>query len=610
MTRIIYSVLLLMTSYFGLAQASKKDSLINELNSVGSSSDKVFVLLELARHHLYKSIDSTNNYITQAKAFLPDEPDDSLYLTYAETLGAVLRQNGQLDSAAQVMESSLAFIDELDKARQSSEYILLEKPSIYIALVSCYQPMGYYEKALEYSIKALNVYDSLQRTNPSDRRYKELYARGLNTMAITHSDFESDSIGMHYFKQALEVYEQNYFPEKAAFTYFNIAVAYMNDDLWDSVIYYLKKSEPIIDSLSLERLKTPLLHNLSYAYLEAGQIDKSTSYIDDYIKVALAMQSDYNLARAYSLKSLYLRSVGQSQEALEYAEKGLSIPLDNLKIRESLLEDQAQSLEDLGRYKEALPVWKGHYETVDSLLSVESKASFAEIEAKYQNEKKARELLLQQSEIELLQKDNNIKALWTNILLAGIISLFVFGVLVYRNSYLKKEKLKTSLSLEKIEKENQKLKAQELNREVEFQNQKLTSYALNSVQKNEWLISLRDDLNEVEDGTEDWGKRLNRIKRSVEQKINKEENWEDFKVHFEGVHKDFFLKLKETYPDLTTNDLRVCALTLLNMNLKESAEMLGISPESVKMARYRLKKRMTLEKDDSLMNHLVQYSKS
>ncbi|NJO89463.1 MAG: hypothetical protein HC831_11285 [Chloroflexia bacterium] len=54
------------------------------------------------------------------------------------------------------------------------------------------------------------------------------------------------------------------------------------------------------------------------------------------------------------------------------------------------------------------------------------------------------------------------------------------------------------------------------------------------------------------------------------------------------------------YPDLTPNELKLCALTKLNLNIKETASLLNISPNSVKVARYRLKKRMGLSQDQSL----------
>lgn len=154
-----------------------------------------------------------------------------------------------------------------------------------------------------------------------------------------------------------------------------------------------------------------------------------------------------------------------------------------------------------------------------------------------------------------------------------------------------------------------KPKADKLNKELDFQNQKLTSYALNFVKTNEVLSEIKENLAHLmKSGSGEITKSINRVNRIVDQNINKESDWDDFKMHFEDVHKDFFLKLKHTYPDLTSNDMKICALTLLNLNLKESSVILGISPESVKIARYRLKKRMGLEKDESLINHLIKYA--
>lgn len=79
-----------------------------------------------------------------------------------------------------------------------------------------------------------------------------------------------------------------------------------------------------------------------------------------------------------------------------------------------------------------------------------------------------------------------------------------------------------------------------------------------------------------------------------------DDDWDEFKRLFEKVHKDFFMKLKLRYPDLTNGEMRLMALAKLNLSRKEMAEMLGISPDSIKKTRQRINKKLNLPEDETL----------
>jgi len=63
----------------------------------------------------------------------------------------------------------------------------------------------------------------------------------------------------------------------------------------------------------------------------------------------------------------------------------------------------------------------------------------------------------------------------------------------------------------------------------------------------------------------------------------------------------------QTYPDLTTRDLQICAMIRLNMNTKDIASVTFHTPASIDTTRYRIRKRMNLPNDQSLVNELMKY---
>ncbi len=81
-------------------------------------------------------------------------------------------------------------------------------------------------------------------------------------------------------------------------------------------------------------------------------------------------------------------------------------------------------------------------------------------------------------------------------------------------------------------------------------------------------------------------------------------------MYFEKVNSSFFQRLKNQFPDLTQSDLKLCALISLNLSMKEMAELMGISPESVKMARHRLRKKLNLVTEENLTEFLASFKTS
>jgi hypothetical protein len=79
-----------------------------------------------------------------------------------------------------------------------------------------------------------------------------------------------------------------------------------------------------------------------------------------------------------------------------------------------------------------------------------------------------------------------------------------------------------------------------------------------------------------------------------------DDDWEQFKKAFESVYPNFFATLRYRFIDITAAELRLAALIKMNLSLKEAANTLGISADSVKKSRYRLKKKIVLTEEDSL----------
>ena len=82
--------------------------------------------------------------------------------------------------------------------------------------------------------------------------------------------------------------------------------------------------------------------------------------------------------------------------------------------------------------------------------------------------------------------------------------------------------------------------------------------------------------------------------------LNTEDDWKMFLIKFEQKHHNFFKTLKECYPQLTTNDLRLCACLKLNMDTKDIASLMNLSIRAIENNRYRLRKKLDLKPAQNL----------
>lgn len=213
-------------------------------------------------------------------------------------------------------------------------------------------------------------------------------------------------------------------------------------------------------------------------------------------------------------------------------------------------------------------------------------------------------------------QDNSAIIYQFTLVITFAIALIFFVYLYWYSStlqktILEKEKskqqlLENEIALMKIENEQQRQKeeVQFLEREVLFKNKELTTSILLNSQHKELLKNINTHLDKINVSSSNKKSGIRAIKKMIHSSTTFEENWDDFKLHFEKVHPDFFTKLGNAHPSLSQTDNKHCAYIRMKLNTKEIARLLGISATSVQMARFRLKKKMNLGKEIDLKNHI------
>ncbi|MFD2874157.1 triple tyrosine motif-containing protein [Mucilaginibacter ximonensis] len=164
------------------------------------------------------------------------------------------------------------------------------------------------------------------------------------------------------------------------------------------------------------------------------------------------------------------------------------------------------------------------------------------------------------------------------------------------------------LELEISEKELVKLRNEKLESEIEFKNSELATTAMTLVQKKEFILKVQNELQRLQKlGKETIDTiEIKKILRllSEEKKVNEE--WEQFSAHFNKVHADFLTVIKERYPTINQQELKLCAYLIMNLSSKEIAQLLSISVRGVEISRYRLRKKLQIPTEVNLFEFLFE----
>ena len=200
----------------------------------------------------------------------------------------------------------------------------------------------------------------------------------------------------------------------------------------------------------------------------------------------------------------------------------------------------------------------------------------------------------------------------TNMMLGFYVLSFVILSIVIHNIYKRyykkqREQLldtnRRELELNELENEQKlmQLKNEKLEQEIDSKNRELAISTMSLIKKNEFLNNIKEELKNTTKGTE-----LKPVIKIIDKNLNNTDDWKFFQEAFNNADKDFLKKIKAKHPKLTPNDLRLCAYLRLNLSSKEIAPLLNISPRSVEVKRYRLRKKMELPHESSLTNYILE----
>ncbi len=449
---------------------------------------------------------------------------------------------------------------------------------------------GNYEPALNHLYSSQNDFQKLSDSLG--------IANCILNIGMVYADQNDQESALRNYEIANEYFEKLGDESRMATTYTKMADIYIHQNDFDKALEILKKSYKIHKKADFTYGKAESLNRLGLLYRAMGKYEEGIIHLKIAAQFSESINDLDGLAKSYeNIASIYIL-LNQHLEALPFVQKAEETALasGSIKWLPNIYFDLKEIEVARGNYRKAIDYYDKYVSFKDSIFNEKVAQDIANLHSRIEAEKHEAQLQLDRQEIELLEQKSRINLLMAVSGGTLLVLLITITFLIMRTQKLRIIR----------DKKRSELEQKKLHREIEAKSQELTAYTVNFIRKNEILDELKEEIEQISTTPDDdLLKKVRRLAKIINSHAQVDKDWEDFKLHFESVHKDFFYKLKAENESLTSNDLKLCALIRLNLTMKEMGQMLGISAESVKTARYRLRKKLNLNHEESLNDYLI-----
>ncbi|MCG8387816.1 MAG: tetratricopeptide repeat protein [Cytophagales bacterium] len=621
--------------HFYVADQLKRASDLVEVNidsafMILTELDRNPTLDELERASVFKTwaeawyyvgnLDSTQTYYTKAFDLYDTNREDSLAFEMLFEIGIANRRSGRYHEATKQYHIAMEY------ARNKQRSILEADAINAIGVIHYYQ--GNMVSALENYLQAMRAYERLDI--PSK------LAKSYNNLGIIYKVNNNYQKAIEYYRKSINIRKQNGHYHTLEPPYYNI----------NNLYHFLNQPELALKaskeaySLALAHAIVPWQRSchrmLAEDYLILDDLDSMDIHIQHYRRLATdaywqafanQLKGKYWVAKAkyesgveLLLKALatfeqesdfvrqekthlYLSEAYQSSQqyalAAVHAKKALTLASEeeNNPVIRMALELLYKTYEASGDMANAYKYLMLYRQKQDSTFNETKAAIIGGMEAEQRLIVKEQENLLLQNEAKLnaeIIKQQDSVVLFS-IVAAGLLACI--GFLVYKGQSNKRKIAEMALQVSEG-------KADRIAGELEYKNKEIVNFALQITEKNEFIEMVNHQINKLKTTSKEGSGEIQKLAMLVRDHLSISRQREEFNAHVENVYDAFFKRLDDRYPGLSQAEKKLAALLRLNLSSKEIASVVNISPKSVDMNRYRLRKKMGLENEVSLTEAL------
>lgn len=555
-------------------------------------------------------------YYDKAIEMAKNMPDSTLIMTYKEITHGLLWY-GNIKDAERYVRDGLA-TPEAESYPTNMSILYKRLGEVFVKIEMTDSVIPAYKKSLEWAKKAkdyLQITDAhILMADVYHRLGKTKRAIEMLTLAKPYADQSPNfrqRIGLVYVMGNIYLANKDYtlakerFEEALEMSLGKDETMYHFSQInWCMTMNFLNKPLEVIDQLPqtiafLEGDNNQLSANtqLAKAFLLNGDYDKSLQLSLTNIEKAKTINNQNLVSLNSRMASENYLKMGKTNMGLQYAAMALDSEKAKGTIDDQVLDAyklKAMALKANNQWKEAIETLENYQVINDSLYALEKQKEILNLQEYYESEVKNTKIQLQQEEIKTLNAKAANDQLTKTLYAIGMFSLLAIAGLLYFsfNQRIKKNK---------AEREKQ----EEIYRqEIEFKQKELASQTLHLVQKNTFIQELKENLEKIKHSPELFKVEFRRLVMLLKKESAEDKDWEVFKSYFSEVHNNFDLKIKEIAADISEKEIRLASFLRMNLSTKEIASMLNVLPDSVLKSKYRLKKKLGLDKEADLTQFL------
>lgn len=412
-------------------------SVDNYINSFDS-------LYALASNNMSSNPDTSGYYASQAFS-LADEIEDDYRIAEALILLAdvslIKNDNNQAE---------LYLLEAVDHVKKINDNDRLAK--VYLDLGNIYENAGDYDTALNQYKKAFELHkltnDYKNQANALNRigvaykfqgnypealkwhyqslrlseenKYLEGEANALGNIANVNESLDEYEEALEIYSRILEIFSELNDSEKYANTLMNMGVIYFYTGRYEEALIKFKKSFNIAEKLSNKLIVSYTLNNIACTYEALNNYRETFNYFNKALEVARNLDNKWGIANTLNNMAATNIKLNEDDKAYDYVTEALSIAekigaKDLIAESYKILSDVYMNYED---YKNALLNFKLYKEINDSLYNEKSNKQIAEINTKYETEKKEKAI----QELQIQQQSRIIVFISITLLLILIIA--------------------------------------------------------------------------------------------------------------------------------------------------------------------------------------------
>lgn len=443
---------------------------------------------------------------------------DSLKAEIARMPEDTSKVNAMLDLANDIRNSDPAIALEIaNSALELTNDINFKKgrARTYNLLGLISDKKAEYQNAIDFFNKALATYQEIGD--------QEGIAKVYNNLGITNSNQAKFQQAIEYYLQSLKIHEQLNNLQEMSYLYNNIGIIYFTQSDTAKTLEYFFKDLQIVEKLGDRKGIADSYSNIGVIYHEYGNYEKAIEYQLKSLKIREELRdvqglstSYYNIANIYQSKNDYNNAIkyyqlayekqqmmgdirgtattlnalgfisqkqGKIDEAIKYYNKSLTIynEIGVLEGKKDVILNLSLLYGELGNYQTAYQFHLRYVEIKDSLTSQESKKIIAELQTKYETEKKEQQIQLLNQENELKEARVQRQRILSFTFIIGFCIILVFSLVTLRmynqkkaaNILLAQQKEEITTQRDEITKQKENLEI--LNYELAEQKEEITT---------------------------------------------------------------------------------------------------------------------------------------